>query len=102
NSRPFLLTRRYGASRLAASATTTVRGSDCGEPSKTVMRTFVPAVRERLNKRMEAWIWAWRVCHWQENGLFGPCLFPHCHVCGCRHDCGHITPAERAIDGGAP
>ena len=29
--------------------------------------------KERLNKRMEAWIWAWRFGHWQQNGLLGPC-----------------------------
>src|SRR5262249_37215855 len=25
-------------------------------------------LRKRLNKRMEAWIWAWRFGHWQQNG----------------------------------
>jgi hypothetical protein len=41
--------------------------------SKLIHAVQATPARERLNKRMEAWIWAWRFAHWTQNGFIGTC-----------------------------
>src|ERR1700749_2207181 len=58
--------------------------------------------REGLNKRAEAWIWAWLVTHWRLSGVMGGGDAALRFRRGCRPDCGHITPAGRPLSGAAP
>src|ERR1700746_1298191 len=58
--------------------------------------------KEGLNKRAEAWIWAWLVTHWRLSGVMGGGDAALRFRRGCRPDCGHITPAGSPIAGGAP